>query len=143
MDTIVLRVARRTLIGFTAVLLAGLVVGCSDSGTGPSQTPSPTPVPTGGTLSFQSHVLPILTSFGCTGCHGGNGGLTVTTVAALKAGGNHGPAVIAGNGAGSNIILKLGPTPPFGARMPFGGTPLPDSSIAVIKDWIDQGAKDN
>jgi hypothetical protein len=139
MDMMSQHVARRALLGLTVVL--GLVAGCSDSGTGPTQTAPP--VPAGGSLSFQSQVLPILTSYGCTGCHGGSGGLTVTDVAALKAGGNHGAAVVTGNGAGSNIIIKLGPTPPFGDRMPFGGTPLPDSLIAVIKGWIDQGAKDN
>ena len=58
-------------------------------------------------------------------------------------GGDHGPAIVPGNADASNIIKKLSPNPPFGDRMPFGGAYLPDSTIQIIKTWINQGTKDN
>ncbi len=115
--------------------------GCKDAGTEP-QVVTP-PGNTGSTVSFQQRVLPILTRSGCTGCHGGTNGLTVGTVAGLLQGGIHGPAVIAGNADASLIIRKTSPTPPFGDRMPQGGPYLADSTIQVIKDWINQGAQNN
>lgn len=97
----------------------------------------------GGGKSFRSDILPILNANGCSGCHGGNGGLTVTSVSALLAGGEHGPAVIPGNADSSNLVRKLLTPPPFGARMPFGGSALPAATIDAIRAWINEGAKDN
>lgn len=91
--------------------------------------------------SFQSDVTPILSA--CSGCHPPSGGLSVASVSALKTGGVHGPAVVDYSSSTSNLVLKLLPSPPFGARMPNGGTPLSDATIQVIRDWIDQGAKNN
>jgi hypothetical protein len=36
----------------------------------------------------------------------------------------------------SVIYTKLTPTPPFGVRMPFARTPLDDSTIACVLQWI-------
>jgi len=52
----------------------------------------------------------------------------------------HGPVVTPGNGEGSVIIKKLAGTAGFGSQMPFGGQPLPDSTINKISLWITQGA---
>jgi hypothetical protein len=94
--------------------------------------------------SFSQRVLPILVANGCTGCHGGSGGLVVGSVASLLAGGDHGPAVVAFNAAGSNIIKKLTQVPPpFGSSMPLGGSALPAASVDVIRHWINEGAFDN
>ncbi len=97
----------------------------------------------GGAKSFRNNILPILNANGCAGCHGGNGGLTVTSVGALLAGGDHGPAIVPGNADSSNLVRKLLSPPPFGSRMPLGGTPLPDASVGLIRAWINEGAKDN
>ena len=97
----------------------------------------------GGAKSFRNDVLPILNANGCSGCHGGNGGLTVTSVGALLAGGDHGPAVVPGNADSSNLVRKLLSPPAFGSRMPLGGSPLPDASVGLIRAWINEGAKDN
>ncbi len=93
--------------------------------------------------SFSNDVLQLFNRFGCTGCHGGNGGLVVGTRAQLLSGGDHGPAVVPGNSGGSLLVQKLSLNPPFGSRMPLGGPYLPDSSVRVIAEWIDQGALDN
>jgi hypothetical protein len=69
--------------------------------------------------------------------------LFVNSVAQLLRGGDHGPAVVAGKADTSNLVRKLSSTPPFGDRMPQGGPYLPDSTLQVIKLWINQGAKDN
>jgi hypothetical protein len=48
----------------------------------------------------------------------------------------------------SVVYTKLTATPPFGARMPFGQTPLDDATIACVLQWItvqvtDGGAGDD
>ena len=132
-----------------AVVLAAvsLMVGCRDMGTGPdpSAPTLPGPPPPRPQRSFQADVRPIFADsrIGCLSCHGGTNDLFVGTQPDLLRGGLHGPAVVPGNSAASLLIQKIGPNPPFGARMPFGGTPLPDSTIQVIRDWIDQGALNN
>lgn len=126
------------------VVAVGLVLtGCQDLGTAPEilNTTPPSPPPSESTLTFSADIIPILQQRGCTGCHGGSGGMFVGSVAQLIQGGLHGPAIIPGNGAGSNIVKKLSPNPPFGDRMPQGGPYLADSTIQLIKTWIDQGAK--
>jgi len=93
--------------------------------------------------SFSTDVLPLLTRYGCTGCHGGNGGLYVDTQPHLLQGGNHGPAIVPGDADGSLIIQKISVNPPFGSRMPQGGPYLTDSDVQLLKEWINQGALDN
>src|SRR5512140_3117363 len=127
------------------LVLAGslIIAGCHDLGTAPelTSTTPPSPPPSEGTLTYSANILPVLQQRGCISCHGGSGNLVVGSVAQLLQGGLHGPAIVPGNGAGSNIIKKLSPNPPFGDRMPQGGPYLPDSTIQMIKSWIDQGAK--
>jgi hypothetical protein len=132
----------KILAAVLLLLLLALLAGCKDAGIEPQPDPV-TPPPPAGTVSFSHNVLPILTVQGCVSCHGGSGGLIVGTVADLLAGGNHGPAVIPGDAAGSNLVKKLVAPPPFGERMPLGGFQLPDSTINVIRTWINQGAKNN
>ena len=43
----------------------------------------------------------------------------------------------------SYLIRKLQGTKIVGERMPLGKSPLPDSVIQVIKEWIEKGALDN
>ncbi len=126
---------------FFAALLGSLIAGCKDMGSEP--TIDPLPPSTGSAVSFSGQILPIFVAHGCTGCHGGTSGLTVTSVASLLAGGLHGPAIVPGDAAGSNLYKKLQPNPPFGERMPLGGPYLPDSTIAVIATWINEGARNN
>ena len=133
-------IVKKILVTFAPVIFV-LLAGCSDAGTDP-QTQTP-PGNTGSTKSFQQHVLPILTRSGCTGCHGGTNGLRLNTVAGLLQGGIHGPAVVPGKADSSLIIRKTSSTPPFGDRMPQGGPYLADTTIQVIKDWINQGAQNN
>ncbi len=52
--------------------------------------------------------------------------------------------VVAGDSSTSLLFQKVSSdSPPVGARMPLGGAPLSDADIALIRDWIDQGAANN
>lgn len=125
-----------------AVLLA--LAGCHDMGV---EVPVAGPVsgsfPAGASVSFKDQVLPVFIRYGCFQCHGGTNGLVSSTPADLLRGGIHGPAIVAGNAGASLIMTKISPLPPFGDRMPQGGPYLPDSTSNIIRDWINQGAKDN
>ena len=140
--------ASRFLFGLLAVIsmTTFYLAGCSDMGNNPASanTPSQTPdTSQSQNVSFQGQIIPVFERYGCFGCHGGSGGLFVQTVPQLLQGGLDGPAVIPGKADTSNIIRKISPNPPFGDRMPQGGPYLPDSTIQLIKLWINQGAKNN
>lgn len=132
----------KTLAFILIIGAAALWPGCKSSGD-PTPTSVQDPPPSGGGTSFQLNVKPIFSNNGCLSCHGGNGGLYLTSVASILQGGNHGPAVIPGSADSSNIIRKLSPTPPFGDRMPRGGPYLADSTVQIIRTWINEGAKNN
>jgi hypothetical protein len=50
------------------------------------------------------------------------------------------PRVAPGNPNGSYLVQKLEGSAAFGARMPLGREPLPQSDIDVIRQWIADGA---
>ena len=103
--------------------------------------------------SFASDIFEIFTRRGCTGsqCHGGGqGGLTMTSASGAYgalvdvASPNSGETrVIPGNAADSYLVKKLEGTATVGQRMPLGGGPLDDIDLQNIKNWINQGAKNN
>jgi uncharacterized protein with WD repeat/mono/diheme cytochrome c family protein len=78
----------------------------------------------------------------CLACHSSTakmGGFVMASYPALMKGGAHGPEILPGNSAKSRLVLMVeGKLQP---RMPLGGDPLPPEAIAVIKQWIDSGAK--
>jgi hypothetical protein len=51
-----------------------------------------------------------------------------------------GPGLLIDPSMPSNSVLytKLSATPPFGARMPFGMTPLDDATLACVLQWINE-----
>jgi hypothetical protein len=137
---------RRNMLFGVFVAAALVLAGCSDQGSNPANADTSVPPSTTSestSVSFQTQIKPIFQRYGCASCHGGSGGLFVQSVAQLLQGGTDGPAVTPGKADNSLIIRKLSSTPPFGDRMPQGGPYLPDNTVQVIKDWINQGAKDN
>ncbi len=83
----------------------------------------------------------------CTRCHYSEGagdleaGLVLTSYQELMDGDSkHGPVIIPGNADGSMLMQKIGPNPPFGARMPYSGAYLNEVQINTIRDWINAGA---
>ena len=74
----------------------------------------------------------------CTGCHGGSGGLTLSSYDELMKGGNSGAVIKAGDAPNSLLIQRIeGSVTP---QMPQGGDALVDSVISLIKKWINEGA---
>ena len=77
----------------------------------------------------------------CTGCHGGSGGLTLSSYDELMKGGNSGAVIKAGDASNSLLIQRIeGSVTP---QMPQGGDALSDSVISLIKKWINEGAAEN
>ncbi len=79
----------------------------------------------------------------CIGCHGPKkkeSGLRLDAAAFAKKGGDRGQAIIAGKSAESLLYQSL-----IGqgdvSEMPAEGPKLSQAQIAMIKNWIDQGAK--
>lgn len=77
----------------------------------------------------------------CTKCHAGSNppeGLDLTSYQNVMAGGQHGPAVIAGKPEKSELIKRVkGLSEP---QMPLGAPALSDSDIRSLEKWIRIGA---
>ncbi len=89
---------------------------------------------------FATAVHPILASH-CAGCHGGEhpqAGLSFDSREAMLKGGRSGPAIVAGDSAGSLMVRRI--TGAVTPRMPMGGAALSAAEIAAIRQWIDSGA---
>lgn len=113
------------------------------SGDGGSDTLQPT------FQSIQDHVFTPI----CTACHAG---AAAPLGLRLEAGASYAllvgaasvevPALMRvqpGNPDASYLIHKLEGTAEVGGRMPLNGTPLPQATIDVIRQWITDGATDN
>lgn len=91
---------------------------------------------------YENEVEPILARK-CAYCHSGNikeGQLDLGTHAALMKGGRKGPSVVAGKSAESSLYkLSARTHKPF--MPPKGEEPLTPGELALVKLWIDQGAK--
>jgi cytochrome c553 len=77
----------------------------------------------------------------CVSCHGGKSErseLNLVTRDGLLRGGAHGPAIIAGNSAGSLLFKKV--THADEPGMPFKREKLSEAEIATLAKWIDGGA---
>lgn len=107
-------------------------------------------------VSFSNDIQPILNQT-CAICHseggfadrqGINVRLTVdesfaTTVNQQSVQDETLTVIVPGDAEASLLFQKISSDdPPVGARMPLGGM-LTDDQIALIRDWIDQGAMDN
>jgi hypothetical protein len=94
-------------------------------------------------VDYLREVKPILVAR-CFACHGAvrqKAGLRLDAAALIRKGGRHGPAVVPGKGEDSLLLAAVrGRDRP---RMPpdSEGEALPEKEIALLKTWIDQGAK--
>jgi mono/diheme cytochrome c family protein len=90
---------------------------------------------------YQRHVKPLLKER-CFACHGAlkqQAGLRLDTGAAIRRGGEGGPAIAAGKAAESLLFERITESEPT-LRMPPEGKPLTPEQIAVIRAWIEAGA---
>lgn len=97
--------------------------------------------------TYWQDVRPVLRKY-CTVCHNTknlkepevSGGLSLGNYEAIRKGGKT-PVVIAGKSADSELVKLLLLTDEK-KRMPLNASPLPEEHIALLRRWIDTGAKE-
>jgi hypothetical protein len=98
-------------------------------------------------VSFSKDVQPVFNQY-CISCHPNSGNLNLTQGNAygelvnVNASGYSGVLVIPGDSENSILYKKIDGSNLYGSNMPLG-TSLPANQIAIIKKWIDDGAKNN
>jgi len=102
------------------------------------------PAPTGDDLeAYTQIVAPMLDRY-CVGCHGpekAKGGLRADSLADLLQGGDSGPALVAGDAAGSLLLKRLRLPLAEDEHMPPEGKPQPSADdVALLTWWIKAGA---
>jgi WD40 repeat protein len=91
---------------------------------------------------YEKEIEPIFANK-CTSCHSGSvirGKFDMGTFASLMKGGRNGPPIVAGKSAES-LLVKLAGRTDKPAMPPKDDEPLTPQELALIKLWIDQGAK--
>ena len=140
-------------IAFSILAFAVLVVAAGCGSSSPT-TPTPTPTPT---VSFATQIQAQILNPACTACHTDEGrtptgglnlksGTAFSQLVGVASSGKPGAVrVIAGNPSGSYLIQKLeGAADIVGLRMPRNGPPyLTDAQVALIRQWIQNGAPNN
>jgi len=120
---------RAVLITLSALAVALLQTGCGEKA-----------------LTYQADVKPIIDA-NCVSCHvpGGSGyeksGLRMDSHEALLKGTRFGAVVVPGSSVSSTLYRLVSGQADPSIRMPHGQAQLPDSDVATIAAWIDQGAK--
>ncbi|QIF05731.1 PSD1 and planctomycete cytochrome C domain-containing protein [Roseimicrobium sp. ORNL1] len=94
-------------------------------------------------VDYVREVKPLFAT-ACVQCHGAanpKGGLRLDTAAAALKGGDAGPAVAPGKADQSLLLTLLQGTHDEIPQMPYKRNPLAPEQIAVIQQWINEGAK--
>ena len=95
-------------------------------------------------VDYEREIKPLLLHK-CAACHGAirqTASLRLDAAELIRAGGESGPAIRPGDGAGS-LLLERVASPDADLRMPpeGEGEPLTDAQIELVKRWIDLGAE--
>ena len=99
-------------------------------------------------VSFSADIQPILSKHSLE-CHkkGEQGheksGLSMDTYAELMSGTRYGPVIVPGNSISSTLFRLIDHKANKAINMPHDKSKIPDNEIALIKAWIDEGAKNN
>jgi hypothetical protein len=106
---------------------------------GDDREPLPSPRP----IDFAHQIAPLLTER-CVSCHNAGqakGGLDLTSTRTAYSGGDSGPAIVPGK-PDESLLLEMISLPPTGGRaeMPKKGGPLSAEEVALIRQWIAEGA---
>ena len=148
----------RSFISLLIVPLALALTACAESGTGPDDNTN-----NGGSgtsirtivadPSFANVIQEIFNREGCaTGnCHGAAAAASLELTAGLAYGNLvNVPStqtgfgrVIPGDATNSYLMAKVEGRQSEGQQMPIGGSPLDNIDITNLKNWINEGAKNN
>ena len=85
-------------------------------------------------------ILEVFSRYNCSNCHNENfkeGGIDLSSYNSVLTGGDNGPGVdiVNYNETQSSIWLRVND-----GTMPYGGDPISNSDLNIIKLWINQGA---
>jgi Tol biopolymer transport system component len=126
----------------TAALAAALTTPGASRADDPKEKTAGAPQP-GGSVSFLKDVAPVLVQ-NCIACHNpkkSESKYVMTTFAQLAKGGQQGEGITLepGDPDASRFVelVRPGGEP----RMPYKQDPLPPETIALIENWVKQGAK--
>ncbi|OQW90706.1 MAG: hypothetical protein BWK79_19030 [Beggiatoa sp. IS2] len=100
-------------------------------------------------VSFKQEIYPLLQKY-CVSCHippEGQGfkksGLSMESYKKLMDGTQHGPIIIQGESINSSLNRMVEGRVDPSIKMPHGDKQLTKEEIALLKRWVDQGAKNN
>ncbi len=97
----------------------------------------------GAPVDYVKDIQPLLAQ-NCYQCHGATQpkhGLRLDTAAFALKGGQSGPAIKPGNSSDSLLVQVISGTHKDITRMPYKKPPLSDGQIALVRQWVDEGAK--
>lgn len=105
------------------------------------------------TISYANDILPLFLREGCLAaeCHGGGFPASGYDLRSYETSFGQGIEarifglcdIVPGDPDSSYLIEKIGPSPRFGERMPNMRPPLEEEDIALIREWILEGAPDD
>ncbi|MBS0208979.1 MAG: DUF1553 domain-containing protein [Planctomycetes bacterium] len=93
-------------------------------------------------VDFQKQIAPLLTEH-CVACHNRSqlkGGLDLSTGATVLKGGQSGAALVPGKPRESYLLDMVSSTDGARPQMPAKGAPLTTAQVALIEQWIVEGA---
>jgi WD40 repeat protein len=138
------RQVNRTIVGMLRMLLVGASIACPGA-LFAQKADAPLPVVTlnrKDPVVFEKEIQPIFQAK-CVVCHSANelkGKFDLGTFAGLMKGGKSGVAIVPGKSSESLIVKLLGRTQKP-AMPPKDEEPITPNELALVKLWIDQGAK--
>jgi len=123
-------------------LIATIVAPCATSIARGEDPPPAATTAAGATPEYNQHIAPLFKKY-CLGCHNANDaehGLVLESHESLWKGGDGGAVVVAGNSDSSRLLLVLdGRAQPV--MPPEGNAGPTKEEIALVKAWINAGAK--
>jgi hypothetical protein len=128
------------ILGWSAAMLAQQAAPSTPAR--PPAAPRPASAAPAGTVDFAKQVQPILEAK-CLECHSATrrkGGLSLASYGDVLDGGKDGAIVRPGRGPASQLIQRL-TGEADGDQMPKDDPPLAAGDIALIRRWIDEGAR--
>src|SRR5687767_3187198 len=126
----------------TILAAALLSVGWITAVVTAAQTPARRSAPRPELVDFAGQVQPILAKR-CLECHSQDarkGGLSLATYGDALDGGRNGAVIRPGNSAGSLLVHRI--TGEIEPQMPKDEPALSEAEIAIVRAWIDQGARE-